>query len=329
MKRFRMVVSVMALASVAGLVLSGCGASTPSPSSQGSTKKPITIGWSVYGLQAEFAVLLNNGVKHEAKKLGVKVITENGNYDAATQNSQMQTLISDHVNAIVMDPISYTAEVPVVKQALSQHIPVVGVNTTEATHETSYVGSHDPTAGRNEMQVMAKALHGHGNIVILQGPIGQSATNGRNSGIAAVLKKYPGIHVLAKQTANWQRNQALTLMQNWLASYGHKINGVVAENDDMAAGAISAMKSQGLAGKIPVVGVDGIIAGLKNIQKGYELETQFQNAYVQAEDAVKLAVEAAKGKHVPQNVRIPFVPVTKANVSKYLAMRYKEEGIKP
>lgn len=306
---------------------SSSNVTTNSTSSNGSSK-PITIGWSVYGVQAEFAVLLNNAVHAEAKKLGVKLITMDANYDANTENNQLNDLIAEKVNAILLDPISATGEIPEVQKALSAGIPVIGVNTTENTPETCYVGSNDFDAGTMEMSAMAKALNGQGNIVVLEGPIGQSATNGRNAGIKSVLQKYPGIHVLSQQTANWQRNQALSLMQNWLSSYGTKIDGVVAENDDMAAGVISALQSAGLVGKIPVVGVDGIIAGLQNVQKGYELESVFQDAYTQGTKAVDEAVAAAEGKQVPKTITIPFIPVTKDNAAHYLQIRYQEEHIK-
>jgi inositol transport system substrate-binding protein len=299
----------------------------PASSSTAATVKQLVVGWSVYGLQAEFAVLLNHAVQNEAQKLGVKVLTYDGKYDANTQNGQIQDAIAQNVNALVVDPISTDGENPVIGQAMKAHIPVIGVNAFATASQTSYAGSYDPIAGQMEMEHMAAQLHGTGNIVILQGPIGQSGQIGRDQGIADVLKRNPGIHVLAKQTANWQRDQALTLMENWIQQYGSKINGVVAENDDMASGAIGALKQAGLAGKIPVVGVDGIIAGLQNVQSGNQIGSVFQDAYAQGQKALDLAVAAAKGQKVPKNLRIPFIWVDKSNVAKFLNKRYCEEAI--
>ncbi|MCL6444035.1 MAG: substrate-binding domain-containing protein [Alicyclobacillus sp.] len=327
-KRMLKKVGALSAAATVAIASSGIAGSTTVAIAKTRDNSGITIGWSVYGLQAEFAVLLNNAVQAEAKKLGVKVITMDGQYDANTQNNQLQELIAQKVNAIILDPISATGQIPMVKLALKNHIPVIGVNTKEQTPETCYVGSDDVIAGQMEMTAMAKALHGKGNIVVLEGPIGQSATIGRNTGINMVLKKYPNIHVLSWQTANWQRNQALNLMQNWLTSYGKRLNGVVAENDDMAAGVIGALRGAGLAGKIPVVGIDGIIAGLQNVERGYQTATVFQDAYKQGQLAVDMAVKAAKGQKVPKNVTIPFIFVSKSEAPSYLAKRYQEEGIK-
>ena len=90
--------------------------------------------------------------------------------------------------------------------------------------------------------MMADHLGGKGNIVVLQGPLGQSGEIDRTKGIEQVLAKYPDIKVLAKDTANWKRDEAVNKMKNWISGFGPQINGVVAENDDMGLGALQALK---------------------------------------------------------------------------------------
>ena len=103
----------------------------------------------------------------------------------------------------------------------------------------------DVAAGAQEMQMMADKLGGKGNIVVLQGPLGQSGELDRTKGIKNVLAKYPDIKILAKDTANWKRDEAVNKMKNWMSSFGDQIDGIVAENDDMGLGALQALREAG------------------------------------------------------------------------------------
>ena len=114
--------------------------------------------------------------------------------------------------------------------------------------------------------MMADKLGGKGNIVVLQGPLGQSGELDRTKGIENVLAKYPDIKILAKDTANWKRDEAVNKMKNWISSFGGQINGVVAENDDMGLGALQALTEARQA--MPIVGIDGIEDGLNAVKSG-------------------------------------------------------------
>jgi inositol transport system substrate-binding protein len=169
-----------------------------------------------------------------------------------------------------------------------------------------------------EAEELAKALNGKGNIVILDGPIGQSAQIERKEGIFNVLKKYPDIKVLAEKTANWSRAEGLSLMENWLQAYSGKINGVIGENDEMALGALKALQEKKI--KIPVVGVDGVKDAVSAVKSGDMTATVYQNAIAQGKKSLDVAVEAAQGKQVEKVYDIPFELVTKENADKYLEL---------
>ena len=100
-----------------------------------------------------------------------------------------------------------------------------------------------------------------GAIVVLQGPLGQSGEIDRTKGIQNVLARNPDVKLLAMQPGDWARNKAYSIMQDWLSRYGNQITGVIGENDDMAIGAIQAMREKGLQGKIPITSIDGIKDG--------------------------------------------------------------------
>ena len=307
--------SIVSVALVAGLA--GCGTQASTGSTGTAATKPITIGFTVYGMSS-WVTWGQEGVNQLAKDEHVKIEWDSASENVATQMSQMETFINQHVSAIVVDPVSSSSLGPQIQQAEKAGIPVFGLNvrfySPEKNYITGYVGPDDVLAGEHDMEAMAKLLHGHGNIVILQGPIGQSATKDRTNGIDTILKQYPGIHVLAEQPANWNRATAYSVMLDWASRYNTQINGVVAEDDDMAIGAIRALDQKGLS-SLPVVGSDGIADGMKEIMAGREQMTNLQNAPLQMGEALTVAVNYLKTHHLPQKfIFIPCPVITSSNV---------------
>lgn len=311
--------SIISVALIAGLA--GCGTQSPTSQTSAAGNKPLTIGVTVYGMDS-WVSWGEEGMVQMAKHDGAKIEWDSASNNVATQISQMETFINQHVSAIIVDPASSSSLGPQIKQAVQAGIPVFGLNvrfyahTESKKYVTGYVGPNDVLNGEHDMEAMAKTLHGHGNIVVLQGPIGQSATKDRTNGIETVLKKYPGIHVLAMQPANWSRATAYSVMLDWTSRYNTKINGVVAENDDMAIGAIRAMDQKGLS-SVPVVGSDGIADGLKEIMAGREQMTNLQNAPLQMAEDLAVTVNYVKTHKLPQRFIFLTCPViTKSNVQK-------------
>jgi putative xylitol transport system substrate-binding protein/inositol transport system substrate-binding protein len=202
-----------------------------------------------------------------------------------------------------------------VDKAVEAGIPIVGVNTRVKSDKlTSYVGSQDVTAGEMEMQKIVDLLGGKGNIVIIEGPMGQSAQIERREGIRNILDKNPDIKVLAEKTANWSRSEAMTVMETWLQAFD-QIDAIVAENDEMALGAREAVKA---AGKdIPAIGVDGITDALNAVENDDLVASIFQDGAGQGSKAVEVLVNAIKGDTVEENYWIDFEEVNKDNVAEF------------
>lgn len=324
MKKIRTIL-VMLLASAMVTTAVGCGSTKQASSTNAtagsdtknssSSSKKIVVGMTLYSLKNEFTVRLSNAAKKKAEELGVELKIYDGNYDPNTQINQVETMISDGVNAIILNPQDAKACAVAVDKAVAKNIPVVGVNTrVDSDKLTSYVGSKDVLAGQMEMQAIADKIGGKGNIVILDGPLGQSAQLERSEGINNVLKKYPDIKVLAEKTANWSRSEAMTVMENWLQAFD-KINAVVGQNDEMALGAKQALDAKGL--DIPVVGIDGITDALNAVEQGKLIESEFQDGAGQGSKALEIAVAAAKGEKVDKEYWINFEKVNKDNVAEF------------
>jgi ribose transport system substrate-binding protein len=162
------------------------------------------------------------------------------------------------------------------------------------------------------MQMMADKLGGKGNIVVLQGPLGQSGELDRTKGIKQVLAKYPGIKILAMDTANWKRDEAVNKMKNWISGFGDQINAVVSENDDMGLGALQALKESGKT--VPVVGIDGIEDGLNAVKSGEFIGTSLQNGTVELSAGLAVANALAKKEQVDTKPVYIMPAITKDNV---------------
>jgi len=284
-----------------------------------------SIGFTVYGMSG-WVSSGYDGVKKVAAENNVDLHWASADFSVAKQVSQVRQFIAQHVDAIIIDPVDSSALGPEIKEATKKGIKVFGTNVKifkpGSEYLTSYIGPDDVLAGENETKAMVKKLNGHGNVVILEGPLGQSAQIDRTAGIQKVLKEHPGIKVLAKQPGKWSRVKGYNITAAWLSNYGNKINGIISQNDDMAVGAIRALKQRHMS--VPVVGIDGIKSGLLAVKSGEELVTNLQNAPLQLGMALQVAVNSLKGQDVPKHIFIHMPVVTKANVDHIWNQMYKD-----
>lgn len=337
--------SAMVAAVLAAGLISGCGANGSSGAGEASkTDKPtettaaapssdkkettaagsaagggaIKIGATYYSLQNEFTMRMDNAGKKYCKEQGIEFYSYDGNYDAATQLQQVETMIENGVDAIILNPQDAVACAAAVELAHKNNIPVVGVNTmVESDLLTSYVGSQDVSAGEDIMKYMIDYMGKDAfNIVIIEGPMGQSAQLQRIEGIENILKTHPNVKELARNTANWSRSEAMTLMETWLNTYGDDIHAVIAENDEMALGARQAIEAAGK--NIPCIGVDGIADAVTAVGNGSMIASDFQNAEGQMTGAIETAVKVVKGETVEKTYWIPFEMITPENYKDYI-----------
>ncbi len=279
--------------------------------------KDVKIGVSFQNMQNEFIIYMSDALRAKAKTLGVALVESDGQGKAENQVSAVENFIAQKVDAIVLNPYDKEGCAPAVEKAVAANIPIVVVNAQVVNLDkaNAYVGSDDIDAGKIEMQHIADLIKGKGNVAIMHGPNGNSAEVQRTQGNMEILKKYPEIKVVFEQTANWDRAQALSLMENWLQT-GKQIDAVVAQNDEMALGASRAI--QAAKKNIPVIGIDAIPDALKGVKDGKLVATVFQDARGQGAGAIEVAAKLARGESVPKTTFIPFQLVTKDNLAQFM-----------
>ena len=319
MKKWRKLIAA-GLVGMMTLSLAACGGGgSEGGGEEGSSENTdgYTIGATYYTLQTEFCMRMDNYAKTYCEENGINYVSYDGNNDAAAQLEQVETMIADGVDAIILNPQDADACVACVEAADEAGIPVFGVNTMVNTDKlTAYVGSQDVGAGEEIMQEMIDYMGTDTfNIVVLEGPMGQSAQLQRWEGINNVLAENPGIEILAYDTANWSRSEAMTLMETWLTTYGDEIDAVVSENDEMALGARQAIEDGGY--DIPCIGIDGITDAVAAVKEGRMIASDFQDAEGQISGAIDAAVTVLAGGEVEKEIWIPFQMIRQDNVAEF------------
>ncbi|MBO2457193.1 ABC transporter permease/substrate-binding protein [Actinomadura violacea] len=302
---------IVALAAVVATT-GGNGSKSGGAAGGGSVK----IGLSVSTLNNPFFVQFRQGAQDEAKRLGVKLTVGDAQNDASQQVNQVQNYASQGMKAIVINPVDSDAAAPAVKAANRADIPVVAADrTVNGAKVEQLVASDNVAGGKDAAAQMAKLLGGKGKIVVIQGQPGTSASRERGQGFSEGLKQYPGIQVVAKQPADFDRTKGLDVMTNLLQSHPD-VNGVFAENDEMALGAIKALG--GKAGKqIKVVAFDGTPDGIKAVQAGTLNATVAQQPRLLGKMAVDSALKAAKGGRLVANAPVPVKIATPENAAQF------------
>lgn len=313
MLKNRKIMSLITATVLSLSIFAGC-ASDGGSDAEGKLK----IGFMNTNLSNEFQVAMLDSAREKAEELNIELVEYDGMGDPAKQVSQMEQLISQKVDAIVLAPYDKDALAPAVTKAKDAGIPLIIVNSTVVNMDEAlaYVGSDDKVAGVMAMEELAKAIGNAGDIMMIRGPIGNSAEVGRTSGVEEVLSSNPDIKIVVDEPADWDRERAMKLVENKIQS-GVEFVGVMAQNDEMALGAQMAIEAAGMQDKISVIGIDAIPDALTAVEEGKLIATVFQDAKSQASTALEVAVKAANGEELEKEYMVPFKLITKENVSDY------------
>ena len=273
-----------------------------------------------------FLTVLRKGIEKAAADNKQPVQIEIADDDVQKQLSQIQNFIAAKVDAIIVNAVDTSATAPMTKLANDAGIPIVYVNRQPIDVDAlgpkgAFVASNEVDSGTLQTKEVCRLLGGKGDILIMVGDLANQAAVQRTKDIHDVIAtpECAGMKVLDEQTAVWDPVKAQDLMTNWIAA-GHQPAAVIANNDNMAIGAINAMKAAGWDMKNVVVGgIDATQEALAYMKQGDLDVTVFQDAFGQGSGAVDAALKLAKGEKVETKVWIPFQLVTPENMDQFVS----------
>jgi inositol transport system substrate-binding protein len=289
------------------------------------------IGVSMALFDDNFLTVLRNGIQEQADAAGLSVQIEDAQNDVAKQLDQINNFIASGVTAIIVNPVDTSATQAMTDAAAAANVPLVYVNRQPINVDTlpdnqAFVASNEVDSSSQGFIEQCNQWAAEGktdvSVYVMQGELSNQAAVQRTQNYTDVIdagKCAVKVTVIDQQTANWSRDQAQSLMTNWLSS-GTPFDGVLANNDEMALGAIQAMKAANIdMASVIISGVDATQDALASMQAGELDITVFQNAAAQGGGALDAAVKLAAGEAVEQKVYIAFELVTPANLANYLA----------
>lgn len=296
----------------------------------GTTAMAENIGVSMALFDDNFLTVLRNGMIEQGKTLGVELQVEDAQNDVAKQLDQINNFIASGVSAIIVNPVDTSATQAMSDAAAAAGVPLVYVNRQPVNVDTlpdnqAFVASNEVDSGtlqtKEVCRLFKEAGKAEANIYVIMGELSNQAAVMRTKDIHDVIGGADcgvKVNIIDEQTSNWARDQAQNLMTNWLST-GAAFDGVIANNDESAIGAIQAMKASGTdMASVVVAGIDATQDALASMQAGDLDVTVFQDAAGQGAGALDAAIKLAKGEAVDQKVYIPFQLVTPANIGDFL-----------
>lgn len=258
------------------------------------------IGFSVSTLNNPFFVTLTEGAKKAASEKNVELVVVDAGDDAAKQTSDIEDLVSRNVGVLIVNPVDSDAVAPAVKSAMSQGIKVIAVDRGVNGVDVDCQIASDNVAGARMATEYLMELVGEGaKVAELQGVPGASATIDRGEGFHQVADK--SLQVAVSQTANFNRAEGMTVMENILQSDG-AIKGVFAHNDEMALGAVEAVAASGK--DIKIVGFDATDDAQKAVKDGKMAATVAQKPDKMGETAIETAVKIMAGETADKSIPV-------------------------
>lgn len=308
--RKRVCLSVLILCSVFGSV--------------GVFAKDLNIAVTMSTFDDNFRTLLRMGMIEHARDLSIDLQVEDAKNELGTQLNQIQNFIASGVDGIIVNAVDTNSTIGISQEAKAAGIPLVYVNTqpinlVSLPASQAYVGSNEVDSGTLQAKEICRQLNGKGQIAVLMGGLSHFAAIQRTKDVHDVVAtpECSGMKVVEEQTANWVRSEANNVVTNWVSS-GIPLDAILANNDEMAIGAIQALKTRAVgASPVLVAGIDATADGLSAMKSGELAVTVFQDAKAQGQGALHTVIKLVKGEPVNQTVWVPFKLVTPDNMETF------------
>ena len=309
-KLVSLLLSMLMICSLAGcgIVIDGEGGSTDSKASGASG----AIGLSISTQNNPFFVTLAEGAKKAAKQAGVPLTVVDASDDATKQVSDIEDLVSKNVSVLIVNPVDSDAVTGAVEAAIAKGVRVISVDRVVNGVDIDCQIASDNVAGAElATQYIVDTLGENVKTAELVGTSGASAAIDRSQGFHNIADKK--LKVVASQTADFDRTQGMTVMENMLQA-DSSIQAVFAGNDEMALGAVEAIS--GAKKDVLVVGFDATDDAIEAIRQGRMGATIAQQPDLIGSTAVENAIRLTKGENIPKEIPVEVTLITKDTVDK-------------
>ena len=314
------------------------------------------IGVTIYKFDDTFMSYVRGEIESQAKAAGVTISVQDGQGDQSKVNDIQDLFLTQGYNSLALNMVEPTAANVIIQKASAKKVPVVFFNREPDAADMAkyplayYVGAKAQASGTMEGEMIADYWKAHPEadknkdgilqyVMLIGDPANTDAKYRTEFSVKAVTNAGIKVESLAEDTAMWNRGDAQNKMQAWLSKFGDKIEVVFANNDDMALGAIEALKAAGYFGPgkkyIPVVGVDATPAGLDALKQGTLLGTVLNDAKNQGKATFDLAAQLGAGQTTLKTVApladadgtpdpkghyvwVPYTKVTQDNYKSFL-----------
>ncbi len=292
MKRIILIISLLSV------FMFSCGSSN---SNEGNNNNNgVSVGLSVSTLNNPFFVSLSEGAKAKAKELNINLNVVNASDDTAKQASDIEDLISKNVKVIIVNPVDSDAVAPAVESAIAANIPVIALDRiVNGVEVDAQIASDNVAGAKMAGEYLVELIGEKAKVAELIGIPGASATIDRGKGFHEVADNK--LNVIASQTANFNRAEGLTVMENILQA-NPDVKGVFAHNDEMALGALEAVKAIGK--DIVIIGFDATDDAVLSVKEGDMKATVAQKPDLMGAIAVETALKIINGETVEKNIPV-------------------------
>lgn len=276
-----------------------------------------TVGLALSTLENPFFVTLRDGAQQAADEAGLELLVSDAQDDAQTQANDLQNFVSQGVDVIVVNPVDSAAVVPSIEAANEAGIPVVTVDRgADGGEIASHIASDNVLGGQLAGEYLFEQIGGAGNVAMLEGVPGTSAARDRGEGFTNALDEAADVELVANQTANFNREEGFTVAQNILQS-NPELDGIFAQNDEMALGAVEAAREAGALEDLVIVGFDATDDALAAIEAGEMAATVAQQPDVLGARGIETAAAIIAGDEVDAEQPVEVQLVTADNVGEF------------
>jgi inositol transport system substrate-binding protein len=283
----------------------------------------LVIGVSMNDIDAYLSLLVK-GLERSAEAANVELIIKNAQLDYETQRQDVADFLEAKVDALIVAPVIMDSTVSFSSDADLAGIPLVYVNSVPINinllpRSQTYVGSYEWDAGAFQADLACGLTEGKADVVVMTGQLFHNAALLRTKAVNDVFTepRCSDMKIVAEATAEWSREKGKALVEQWLSS-GLKFKVIIANNDEMALGAIDALKAtNGSTEGYIIMGVDATQDALDAMKAGDLEATIFQDAKQQAERAIQASLTLINGETIDHLIYVPFGIVTQGNLETF------------